>query len=198
MNEVLIQSVIETVELQGKKIVDGQQEIQEVKATIEKLTDLKETVARLGNQVETLQTSIGKIAFPIKDMRELSRTLAEWAATSKRPIPHQHHHHIPMLAWITAGLFLVLSLVAAGWYIAGQKLEAYKASDTKYRYLKLDTSQPVLQKQLYQADSIFRTRTNLRDSIIQEEAARQQDYELRRKAAVLEQEAEALRGKTRK
>ena len=59
-----------------------------------------------------------------------------------------HHHHVPKLICITAGLSIVVTLVCAGWYSTSNKLDEYIANDTKYRQLRLDTAYKGLQSYL--------------------------------------------------
>ena len=42
-------------------------------------------------------------------------------------------YYVPKIIYISGGLFTLLSLVLAGWYMTAKKLDEYKANDTKYR-----------------------------------------------------------------
>ncbi|MEJ7677944.1 MAG: hypothetical protein WKG06_08790 [Segetibacter sp.] len=56
--------------------------------------------------------------------------------------------------WIAAALFLLVCLVSTGWYNTYNNLEMYKASDTKYRYVKLEAPAG-LKKWLGEVDKLY-------------------------------------------
>lgn len=190
-NAAFMEAALKKMEVQDKKLA-GMEE------RIGNLQDMVAGIRQLSNDMAELKAGIGNMRFPAKEMQVFSGQLTKGLALLQQPPVTKVHHHIPRLVWIASGLLLVLSLTLAGWYMTGQKLEQYKAADTKYRYLQLLDS-PALQRQLYRVDSLHHARPDfLWDSVIQEENARQRDYELHRKAQMLEHEAETLREKARK
>src|SRR5207253_2596489 len=98
----------------------------------------EEVLSQFKTGLEELRPEVQKISFPEKEMFELSERLITNIRLLKHPVEQKviHHHHIPKTAWITAALFVVLCLASVGWFTSYNKFELYKASDTKYRYLK--------------------------------------------------------------
>ena len=188
-----MEAALKKIETQDKKIADMSQQISSIPNNSQDIQQLK-------TSMNELKAEIKNARFPVREMQEFSKQLTIGVKLLREPVTVKtlHHHHIPKLVWITAGLYLALCLTSAGWYMTGHKLAGYIANDTKYRYLKLQQDTALLLL-LYRTDSLQQIRPGfLRDSIIQEENARKRDYELSQEAAVLEQEAKALRGKIRK
>ena len=155
------------------------------------------------NKVEDLiEKGVEKIKYVVQDtsitgkeLRGLLEQMEKNILLFQNPIPQKmiHHHHVPKITWIAAGLFLTVALASAGWYMTGQKLDAYIASDTKYRYLKLDTGNFYLQKLLYRVDSLSRNDTSIRDAVINKEEENRNNFELLQKASQMNAEAENLK-----
>jgi len=105
-----------------------------------------------------------------------------------------HHHHATKTIWIAAALFLIVCLEAAALYETINKLNAYKANDTKYRYLKLQDN-TALNKLLTFTDSLYQINGTMRDSVIRREEQNQRNLEILRRAIQLEKEAKELKKK---
>ena len=93
----------------------------------------------------------------VEKMKELSITSDSSMSIYKLLLKNkiEHHHHVKKIIWITAGLFILLSLVCAGWYSTYKKLDGYIANDTKYRELRLNTANRGLQSYLDFTDSLY-------------------------------------------
>jgi hypothetical protein len=96
---------------------------------------------------------------------------------------------------VAAGLLLVLCQVCSGWYMTGSRLKSYKANDTKYRYLRLDTANQSLQLYLDQADEHYRLDPDLRKKVIEAEELNQRNLERLQKAERLKRKARELEKK---
>ena len=59
----------------------------------------------------------------VEKMKELSITSDSGMSIYKLLLKNkiEHHHHVQKIIWITAGLFILLSLVCAGWYSTYKK-----------------------------------------------------------------------------
>lgn len=158
-----------------------------------------ENVSRLEdlieNGVEKIMTVVQKTSLPEKELRELFGKMEKNSEVIKNPPPQKiiHHHHIPKITWIAAGLFIVIALASAGWYMTAGKLEGYTANDTKYRYLKLDTGNAYLQKLLSRTDSLLRKNVSMRDTVINMEEEYHNNFDLLEKANHMNAEAENLK-----
>lgn len=155
-----------------------------------------EEVYQIRNEVGELKNSTRSISFPIKQMQELSNRLAETAILLRQPVTNKvvHHHYIPKVIWIAAGLFVALVLVCSGWYMTAGKLDEYEASDTKYRYLKLSKN-VFLRQVLLTTDSFYNIHKGLRDSVEHWEEAIRQRIELQQQIQEKENEVRRLKGK---
>lgn len=113
----------------------------------------------------------------------------------RQPIENkiQHHHHVPKILWIAAGLFVLLCLTCSGWHTTAARLDQYWGADTKYRYLYLEGDSNMRQI-LYNVDSLYRSGFAMRDSVIQWEADLQKASELRQKLRQKVGEGVELRG----
>ncbi len=109
-----------------------------------------------------------------------------------------HHHHVPKVIWITAGLFVAFALVCAGWYSTSNKLDGYIANDTKYRQLRLDTANRSLQSYLDLTDSLYNLDPDVRNIVIKAEERNRKNFERLQKAEHLKAEAKELEKEVRK
>lgn len=189
MDDILMKSVIEKVEAQENKIG-------EIEAAIKNIPDNTVGIADVKNAVKSIKEIAESISFPIQEMRELSKAIIEVRDRLNRPVTStvQHHHYIPKIIWLCIVLFVSLAVVCTGWYMTANTLNEYKANDTKYRYLKLNSNKSLLDL-LYRTDSLFRTDAGLRDSVIQQEEENQRIFEMLQKANNMEREAEELKRK---
>lgn len=83
------------------------------------------------------------------------------------------------------------------WYQTINKLDLYKASDTKYRYLKLNANES-LSKQLRIIDTWERQDPEMRDRVIATEEENQRKLEMLQRAMEMEKEAKELKQKVNK
>lgn len=147
--------------------------------------------------IDELRTEIKNIQLPTKEIQGLSAWLKVAASLLAQPAKREvlHHHHVPKIIWIAAGLFLILCITFSGWYMTANKLNMYTANDTKYRYLKLDTASVGLQKYLDLADSLYRSNIDLRQKVLKEEELNSKHGEMLQKARRMESEATDLKRK---
>jgi len=182
MDEILMQSVIEKVDGHEKRISETQM-------AINKMSDVSEQIESLKGAVDKLNSSVDNISFPVREMKDLRSQLS-------RPVTNtvEHHHHFPKILWLAIGLFLALAVVCTGWYMTATAVKEYKANDTKYRYLRLNSNRS-LQGLLFFTDSLYRVDQGMRDSVIQKEEENRRVFELLQKAKDKEEEAEELKRK---
>lgn len=192
MDDILIKSVIEKVEAQESKIG-------EIEAAIKKYSDKNLGIEDIKNAVESIRGIAENISFPIQEIKELSRSVAECRKQLNQPVQNsvQHHHHFPKIIWLSIGLFIILVIASTGWYMTGTFLNEYKANDTKYRYLKVFGNNS-LKEILFSTDSLHRVNPVMRDSVIQKEEENRQVLELLREAKRKEEEAQELKRKAGK
>lgn len=147
------------------------------------------------NAAEKITIMVQGTSLPVNELREQLAQMQKNRLLSESPIPQKivHHHYVPKIIWLAAGLFVAVALVAAGWYMTAGKLDGYIASDTKYRYLKLDTGNIYLQKLLYRVDSLSRNNVSMRDAVVNKEQEYRKNFELLQKASQMNTEAENLK-----
>lgn len=194
MNEAIISSVIDKVDEQQRTIQEQQRAISELKEKVKHSPDNTELLSLIKTGIEKVQTGIGKISFPEKEVQELSKRLFTTNELLTKPVKQEvvQRHHVPKLIWITAILFLILCLTVAGWYQTYKDLDQYEANDTKYRYMKIKAN-GYLSKVLGIADSLYRTDPQLRESVIAIEEQNQKDFEKMQKAFQMERDAKELK-----
>lgn len=189
MDDILLKSIIEKVEAQGNKIA-------EVQGTIKDFSGKPQEIEQVKAELKTMKSAVESISFPTKEMRELSKSMIEVRDRLNRPVTNtvQHHHHIPKIIWLCIGLFVSVAVVCTGWYTTANTLSEYKASDTKYRYLKLNSDKS-LQQLLYITDSLYRVDKNLRDNVQQREETIREQFELQQRIIEKEREVSRLKEK---
>lgn len=185
MSEILLNTIVEKVNAQEKKISDMQPALKDVPRNTAE-------IERVKKEMQEIKTSIQDISFPVKEMQELSDQLEESIRLLRQPVTDKvlHHHYVPKVIWIATGLFIVLALVCAGWYATANKLDQYKENDIKYRYLKVNNSPP-LRQLLNITDSLYRNDENFRSYVIQVEEDFMKRIELEQ--SIIERENEITR-----
>jgi hypothetical protein len=91
----------------------------------------------------------------------------------------------------------VACLAFTGWFTTYNTLQFYKASDTKYRYLKLE-SNAALSKQLGFVDSLFQAKPKMREFVIAKEEQNRRDLEIMQKVLQMENDAKEIEKKVHK
>jgi len=187
MSEELIHSVIDQVDAHEKKI-------SELNKKTAQIPEYTERLKEFDSSVNTLRGDIKNLQFPEKEIQQLSDKLETGLQIFRQPVKQEitHHHHAPKVLWATGILFLIVCLVSTGWYQTINKLDLYKASDTKYRYLRLGAEKG-LSEWLRIIDKREREDATLRDKIIAKEEENQAKLETLQKATEMEKEARELR-----
>lgn len=175
------------VEGQDKKIAAMEEKMKDIPANTELLRKILSSVEVLNSHLG-LASLLPETISRFSNRLDLATTLLKQPATNKVI----HHHHVPKLIWISAGLFVVLCLVCSGWYITSSKFDGFVASDTKYRQLRLDTAHKSLQLYLNQLDSMYRVQPNMREKVLEMEEEYRLNCERLQKAERLKKEAENL------
>jgi hypothetical protein len=190
---VFMEITTKKIEVQDKKI-DAMQE------TIKDFPDNTELIQSLISNVNGLQDTIKKNNLPLEKMQQFTAKLDNGIRILRHPVETKviHHHHIPKLIWVTVGLFIALSLVCAGWYVTGNKLDSYIANDTKYRYLRINTAEKGLHHYLDRVDSLGQSNINLRETVLKTEEKNREDFERLQKAERLKAEVRELENKVKK
>lgn len=168
MSEHIIQTLMEAVQQQDT-------EVKELKTLLGQLGTLNENAESLTNRLKEISPLLTKTQA---DKQALSQQMSRLNQQLSQPMEHTHHHHVHKLVVISAGLFLALAVTLAGWYSTGQRLTAFRDSDIKLRYLRLQHDK-TLQKWVHVADSLQTAGPDrLRDSVLSEEVAREQRRDL--------------------
>lgn len=171
--------------------------VQQQETEVKELKSLVSQMGNLNGNAESLSADLKEVAALMKkvqaDKQPLSQQIIRLNHQLSQPVTHKHHHHVHKLIWITAGLFIGLTITLAGWYNTGQHLTEFRGSDTKLRYLRLQQDKTIL-KWVHVADSLHLAGPGrLRDSVQMEEATRQRRQDLLEEAARKEADVKALR-----
>ncbi len=191
-SDVFMEVAVKKMELQDKKL-------SELEERLTNGADHTKDIQQLIASVEGLKTTFNPGQLSNK-VQELSTRLTLAIGILQKPVGNKvnHHHHIPKLIWITAGLFILLSLVCSGWYMTSEKLNGFVANDTKFRKLKLDSANKRLQIDLYQVDSLYRVNPDIREIVIRTEEENKRNLEMLQRARNMENEASELKRKALK
>lgn len=189
MDDILIKSVID-------KSATHDNNIKALQEAVKKMSGQPEEIALIKKDMTQLSELLKDIKFPVGEMRDLSIKISGLDTRLNQPVKNivQHQHHFPKILWLSIGLIISMAVVCTGWYMTGSALQEYKASDTKYRYLKLTDHQP-LQELLSITDSLYRSKANMRDSVLQQEEQNKRKLEMLQRAMKLEAEAKELKRK---
>lgn len=177
---VLMDTVITKLEQQQQKIQAQEKRIDRVEEVLPKSIDFSADIKEIKTGLQDLKTIVDDQHFPTKQVQELSQRLTTGITLMRQPVENttQHHHHVPKLIWVVAGLFLLLCLVCSGWYMTATTVGQYKANDTKYRKLKLQADTALLQD-LWRLDSVYSANPEgMRSDVEEQERLRQQRLEL--------------------
>ena len=182
-----------SMEITSNKIAKQEKRFEIIEEQLKAFADNKVMLAEAIHSIELWKKEIIKSTISIEVFELFSSRLNKnnhlLEQTAKTKV--QHHHHIPKLIWITAGLFISLALALSGWYATSQKANEFIANDTRCRYLKLDTTQ-YLQVYLYRVDSLYKTMPDMRKYVFEEEKRLQKNFEKLQKAKKLRGEAKGL------
>ncbi len=145
--------------------------------------------------IKKMGSAINSISYTVNQLQQLSAKLDKNISLLQNPAPQKivHHHHVPKIAWIAAGLFVVLVLACSGWHMTAGNLDEYKNSDIKYRYLKQKSNLTLLQI-LNTLDSLQLSGYAMKDSVTLWENEEKKAFELSRKLQLKSEESGELKG----
>ncbi len=157
MNEEEINTNAAFREVVLKKVESQDKRTAALEEKVNNIPDNTEQMQMLISTVEGLRNDLQNSRFPIEKVQDFAARLDLNTSLIKPPVKKEivHHHHVPKIILISAGLFIALALVSSGWYMTESKLDGYIANDTKYRQLRLDTSIRSLQHYLDRIDSMY-------------------------------------------
>ncbi len=200
MNEQLENTSAAFMEVTMKKTEGQDRRIASIEEKVNLIPDNTGLIQKAINSIEGLRNEVKNNRFPTKMLEDFTETINKsfeiYQELVKRKIVH--HHHVPKIIWIAAGLFIAFAFACAGWYSTSNKLDSYIASDTKYRQLRLDTANKSLQSYLDQMDSLYYTRTDMRKIVLQQEEDNRKNFERLEKADRLKAEAKELETQARR
>jgi hypothetical protein len=191
-SDVFMEVAVKKMELHDKKLADLEERLSNG-------PDHTKHIQQLIVSVEGLKTTFNSGQLSNK-VQELSARITIAISLLQKPVEKKvnHHHHVPKLIWVTAGLFIVLALVCSGWYTTSEKLNGFVANDTKFRKLKLDSANKRLQNELYLVDSLYRVNPDIREIVIKTEEENKRNLEMLQRARNMENEASELKRKVLK
>jgi len=155
-SEVMIDTMINKLEKQDQRIYAQEQKLTQLEENVRATPDHSKDITEIKTGVRELSAvSKGQKAF-IEKVPGFCRSLDNVTNLLRHPVQSkvEHHHYIPKITWIAAGLFLAFCLVCSSWYMTYRSSGKYQANDIKYRKLKLDADSTFLQY-LWRLDSIY-------------------------------------------
>lgn len=168
-----------------------------------RLSELESKIVTASEMKEDLEQSRKVLAetkelltsFPTSRFQLLTVALDANTKAHQQPQEIKHHHHLHWVAYVAGGLFLMLCLFAAGWYMTADKLDGFIENDTKYRYLKLSNSIES-KKMIRGADSMYRAVGDLRELVLNQEENRSRQAELAESIKTQQQKLKSLQRDT--
>src|SRR5689334_20303010 len=157
-------------EVVTNKIQKQAEQISTIEKKLETIQGASPELLEIKKQLTEIKVAIIAIKFPTKQMEDLSGQLGTSVALLKQPVENKviHHHHIPKIILVAAGLFIVLSLACCGWYNTSLKLDIHRANDFKYRHLRLENN-PALRRILIYTDSLYQNHPTFEETVLQGE-----------------------------
>jgi hypothetical protein len=152
--------------------------------------EMKVGFARISESISKTSFSLDRLQ-KLSEISERNNQLQKIAQETKVI----HHHHISKGIWAAIILFILLSLESAGWLSTVSKLDQYSENDTKYRFMRLDTSAKNLQIYLDSTDARYKSDPNMKNMVINLEDQYKKNMERLEKAEQLKQEAKDLENK---
>ena len=179
-SEIMLDAVVEKVENQQQRIQDQGEKLTLVEKKVNAIPDHSKDIGEMKTSFRDLlaiskgqKTLMGKIEVFIFNLKTATDLLQNPAESKV-----QHHHHIPKIIWIAAGLFLALCLVCTAWYMTARDSGQYQANDIKYRQLKLDADS-TFHQYLVRLDNIYLSDPDkTRNNVIEQERLKQKRLEL--------------------
>jgi len=179
-NDIFKDSVAKAVEKQQEKTQDHNRRIGIVEQEIQKLSGLPKDIAEIKDSLTLIKRNSVTALLPNEKSEKLSENLSVAIPLMGKLMENkiQHHHHVPKLFWIAAALFLLLSLVCAGWYVTASREDQHLAGDVKYRELKL-IADTIFLRSLWKLDSVYSANPDsVRNNVEVQETLRQHRLEL--------------------
>jgi hypothetical protein len=179
-SDIFKDTVAKAVEKQQEKTQDHHKRIGIVEQEIQKLSGLPKDVAEIKDSLNLVKRNSVTALLPNEKSEKLAENLSVAIPLIGKLIENkiQHHHHIPKLLWVAAALFLLLSLVCAGWYVTASREDQHLAGDIKYRQLKLMADTTFL-RSLWKLDSVYSANPDsVRENVEIQETLRQHRLEL--------------------
>lgn len=192
MEDMLSKSIVEKLDAQENKI-------KEMQTAINKFPEQQQRIGQIEQDVRHLKSASKNISFPTEQMRQLTQTLAEFREQLNELLKTKESHFRLVLKFLVTGIVLLAAIFYTGWqwYLTHQELSTYKASDTKYRFLKLNGSKP-LRELLLITDSLYRANPGMRDSVLLREEVIREQWELQQQIQEKESQLKDLKEKKKK
>ena len=179
-SDIFNDTVAKAVENQQERTQEHNKRIGIVEQEIQKLSGLPKDIAEIKDSLNLVKRNSITALLPNEKSEKLAENLSVAVPLIRQLIENKikHHHYIPKLMWITAGLFVILCLTSLGWTMTSGKLGEYRASDTKYRKLKLLPDSVVI-IYLNKLDNLYASNPDsLRANVEQQERLKQERLEL--------------------
>jgi hypothetical protein len=179
-SDIFKDTVAKAVEKQQEKTQDHHKRIGIVEQEIQKLSGLPKDIAEIKDSLHLVKRNSISALLPNEKSEKLAENLSVAIPLIKKLIENkiQHHHHVPKLFWIVAALFILLSLVCAGWYVTASREDQHLAGDIKYRQLKLLADTTFL-RSLWKLDSVYSANPDsVRENVEAQETLRKHRLEL--------------------
>ncbi len=113
MNEEVSNTGAAFMEVSFKKIENQEKRIAAVEEKINNIPDNTQLFQKVISTIEGLKNEVKTNRFPVKTFEDFTETINESIGIHKELVKSKivHHHHVPKVIWIAAGLFVAFALV---------------------------------------------------------------------------------------
>jgi len=177
---VLMDTIVSKLEKQDERIQAQERRTADLQEEIKQIPDYSREVQEVKILLKDFISTLNRLEFPTAKMEDFSKKLTAGVTLLRQPVENKllHHHHIPQIIWIAAGLFLSLCLVCSGWYMTASRSGLYLANDVKYRKLRLELDSAGLRYIQYLDSLYLADPDGMRNSVEEKERLKQERLEL--------------------
>ena len=182
MDNFLIDTVIEKVDGQGKRLDQNEKLVTEMKEKVSGISDQSDNFKKLGEVVGQILEKMNQIDWPVEKMNELSLRLKLNNDLLSKPVKTKTTvvHTAGKLGWGVLFLSCSAILLVIGLFEIAGKLDQYKMNDLLWRYVKV-TNKAQNIEYLQAIESLYLKNPELMNSYVEQEELKQRQ-QLRLKA----------------
>ena len=170
MDQLVIETIIEKVEVTETRLGTQEKELTEITKKVSTMTDQTKTVKTLSDLIRKLQDNMNTITWPIREMAEISNRLAQnnKLLTNPKKTKQVVFHTAGKLIWVVAGLSIGILFLIVGLFNTTSRLDQYRMNDMMWRYIKLSNNSQNLEY-LHSVETLYLDDPQKMQSLVEKE-----------------------------